>query len=49
MSEYESLKKRATWELKNQQKALNTIHGFFNTEEENKTLELINKILKERK
>ena len=44
---YRQLKKRPSWELKNQFKALNMLK-WFNTEEDNMLLETITIILKER-
>jgi hypothetical protein len=38
---------RPTWELKNMKKALESLGGFFNTDEENERLEAVNIVLKE--
>jgi len=40
------LGERPNWELKNMKKALESLGGFFNSDEDNKRLEAINVILK---
>ena len=40
---------RADWELRNMKKALTTLGGFFNNEEDNQRLEDVNTVLRLRK
>lgn len=43
------LEKKESWELKRMKKALESLGGFFNTDEENETLQSIKTILKRRR